>query len=183
MASTSKNTIIADRYSQALVETAKEGKLTFGKISEDLTKISTILEQSKDLGEFLNNPLRSIEDKKEIIGRVFSEEIDTLMVNFLKILVDKNRFSLFNDILNAYRETLDDINNISKVRVTSAVEMTKEAQDKLKSKLEEKLKKKVVFDMDINPDIIAGLVIKIGDNVVDMSLKHKLEDLSKNIIK
>ncbi len=98
------------------------------------------------------------------------------MVNFLKILVDKNRFSLFNDILSAYRETLDDINNISKVRVTSAVEMTKEAQDKLKSKLEEKLKKKVVFDMDINPDIIAGLVIKIGDNVVDMSLKHKLED-------
>ncbi len=66
MASTSKNTIIADRYSQALVETAKEGKLTFGKISEDLTKISTILEQSKDLGEFLNNPLRSIEDKKKL---------------------------------------------------------------------------------------------------------------------
>ena len=61
--------------------------------------------------------------------------------------------------------------------------MSNEAQSKLKNKLEEKLKKNVVLDLVINPEIIAGLVIKMGDNVVDMSLKHKLEDLSKNIIR
>ncbi|MDD3436514.1 MAG: ATP synthase F1 subunit delta [Candidatus Gastranaerophilales bacterium] len=178
-----KNELIADRYAQALVDIAKEGKLTYEKISDNLSLIEDILTQSKDLKEFLVNPLISIEDKKEIIEKVFSKEINVLIINFLKVLVDKNRFGAFEEVVNSYKKALDDINNITRVTVISAVEMTEEAKKKLKIKLEERLKKNVIPDFSINPDIIAGLVIKIGDNVVDMSLKHKLEDLSKNIIR
>jgi len=106
-----------------------------------------------------------------------------LIINFLKVLVDKNRFFVFSDILDSFNVALDDINNISRIRVTSAVEMTDESRNKLKNKLEEKLKKNVILDLNINSNIIAGLVIEMGDNVIDMSLKHKLEDLSKNIIR
>lgn len=176
-----KDILIAQRYAEALVELAKEGKLTFGKISDDLNLVKEILSQSKDLDEALSNPIVSIENKKEIIDKVFSSEINALIVNFLKVLVDKNRFSVFAEVLNAYNKLLDDINNVSRIRVTSAVVMPKDSQVKLKNKLEEKLKKNVVLDLDVNPNIIAGLVIKMGDNVIDMSLKHKLEDLSKNI--
>lgn len=175
------NTLIAQRYSNALVEIAKEGKLTYSKISSDLNTIKDILDQSKDLNEFLTNPIISIEDKKEIIDKVFSKEIDILLVNFLKLLIDKNRFNTFDEIINVYNQSLDDINNISRIQVTSAVAMTEELKKKLKEKLETKLKKNVVLDLSINPQIIAGLVIKMGDDVIDMSLKHKLEDLSKNI--
>lgn len=178
-----KNTIIADRYAEALVKTAREGKLTFEKINDDLKLVETTLNQSKDLQEFLTTPLVSIDDKKEVLDKVFSNDIDTLIVNFLKVLIDKNRFELFDDVLESFNKSMDSINNISRVKVTSAVEMTEDAKKKLKTKLEEKLKKNVVFDLEINSDIIAGLVIKIGDNIVDMSLKHKLEDLSKNILK
>lgn len=178
-----KNTIIADRYADALVKTARDGKLTFEKISDDLNLVKNTLNQSKDLQAFLTNPLVSIDDKKEIIDRVFSNEIDNLNINFLKVLIDKNRFALFDDVLESYNKSLDSINNISRVKVTSAVEMTQEAKKKLKIKLEEKLKKNVIFDLDINADIIAGLVIRIGDNIIDMSLKHKLEDLSRSIMK
>lgn len=178
-----KNTIIADRYADALVSTAKDGKLTFEKISDNLNSVESTLNQSKDLQEFLTMPLVSIEDKKEIIDKVFSHEIDTLIVNFLKVLIDKNRFALFDDILESYNKSLDNINNISRVQVTSAVEMTEEAKKKLKIKLEEKLGLNVLLDLEINQEIIAGLVVKIGDNVIDMSLKHKLEDLSKSITK
>lgn len=178
-----KNTLIAERYSDALVKIAKDGKLTYEKISDNLNLIKEILTQSKDLKEFLINPLISLEDKKEIIDKVFSSEIDILIINFLKVLVDKNRFNTFDEILDSYNKSLDNINNISRVKVTSAVAMTEEAKKKLKNKLEEKTKKNVILDLDINSDIIAGLVIKIGDNVVDMSLKHKLEDLSKNILR
>lgn len=176
-----KNTLIADRYSDALVEIAKDGKLTYGKISADLNLIMDILKQSKDLNEFLINPLISVEDKKEIIEKVFSSEIDVLIVNFLKVLVDKNRFFVFDEILDAYNKSLDDVNNLSRVQVTSAVKMSEESINKLKEKLEARLKKNVVLDLNISPEIIAGLVIKMGDNVIDMSLKHKLEDLSKSI--
>lgn len=178
-----KNTIIADRYAEALVDIAKDGKLTFEKISSDLNLIKEILIQSKDLNEFLINPTVSIENKKEIIDKVFSNEIDALIINFIKILIDKDRFSAFNEVLESYNKSLDNINNICRVNVTSAVKMSEESKARLKQKLEEKVRKNVVLDLDINSDIIAGLVIKIGDNVIDMSLKHKLEDLSKSIMK
>lgn len=178
-----KNILIADRYSDALVELAKDGKLTYGKISDDLELIRSTLELSKDLNEFLTNPVMSVENKKEIIDKVFTDEVDILIINFLKVLIDKNRFSVFAEVLEAYNKSLDDINNISRIQVTSAVKMSDESKNKLKTKLETKLKKNVILDLDINSNIIAGLVIKIGDNVIDMSLKHKLEDLSKNIIR
>lgn len=178
-----KNTIIADRYADALVKIARDGKLTFEKISDDLNLVKSILNQSKDLQEFLTTPMVSIDDKKEIIDKVFSDEINSLIINFLKVLIDKNRFELFDDALESYNKSLDSINNISRIQVTSAVEMTEDAKKKLKIKLEEKLKKNVIFDLNIDTNIIAGLVIKIGDNIIDMSLKHKLEDLSKNITK
>lgn len=176
-----KNILIAERYANALVEIAKEGKLTFSKIGEDLNTIKEILNQSKDLNDVLINPLVSIEQKKEVIDKVFSKEIDAITVNFIKVLVDKDRFDAFNEVLDAYNIALDNINNISRINVTSAVEMSDEAKAKLKNKLETKLKKNVIMDLNINADIIAGLVIRIGDNIIDMSLKHKFEDLSKSI--
>ena len=178
-----KNTLIAQRYSDALVEIAQEGKLTYEKISTDLNLIKEILTQSKDLEEFLTNPIISTENKKEVIEKVFAKEIDSLIMNFLKILVDKNRFDSFNEILEAFNKSLDNKNNIIRVQVTSAVEISNELKKRLKIKLEEKLKKNVVLELDVNINIIAGLLIKIGDNVIDMSLRHKLEDLSKTIIR
>jgi F-type H+-transporting ATPase subunit delta len=176
-----KNILIAQRYSDALVSIAKEGKLTYEKISDDLNLINNILTQSKDLKEFLTNPLVSVDDKKEITAKVFSNEIDILVLNFLKVLIDKKRFDTFDEILISFKKALDDKNNISRINVTSAVAMSEESKKKLKIKLEEKLKKNVVLDISLDSNIIAGLVIKIGDNIIDMSLKHKLEDLSKNI--
>lgn len=176
-----KNIVIADRYADALVKIAQDGKLTFEKIHTDLNTVKEILTQSKDLSEFLANPIMSAESKKEVIDKVFSNETDALIVNFLKVLVDKNRFEAFDEVLDSYNKYLDEINNISRIEVTSAVKMSEDSENRLKIKLEEKLKKNVVLDLNINPDIIAGLIIKIGDNVVDMSMKHKLQDLSKSI--
>lgn len=177
-----KNILIAQRYSDALVAMASEGKLTFGKIGADLNLISETLSQSSDLADFLVNPLVSVENKKEILSKVFSEEIDALTLTFLKILVDKGRFGIFPEVLEAYNKALDDIENIQRVSVTSAVEMSDESKSKLKEKLESKLNKSVTFSWDVNPEIIAGLIVSMGDNVIDMSLRHKLENLSKSII-
>lgn len=176
-----KNTLIAQRYADALVRIARDGKLTFEKISKNLNLIKEILEQSKDLQAVLVNPVVSADDKKEIINKVFKNEIDVLIINFLKLLTDKNKFDIFEDVLEAYKKAIDSVNNIKKVSVTSAVTMPEDAKSRLKQKLEEKLKANVVLDLNINKDIIAGLVIKIDDNIIDMSLKHKLEDLSKSI--
>lgn len=176
-----KNSIVADRYSNALVRLVQEGRISYEKISEDLVNIKETLSKSKDLAEFLENPIISADDKKEIINRIFSSEVDALILNFLKVLIDKNRFITFYEIYESYSKTVDSIKNISRVNVVSAVQIPDDAKARLKEKLEYKLKKSVILDLDIDSNIIAGLIIKIGDDVIDMSLKHKLEDLSKNI--
>lgn len=176
-----KQHLIANRYANALVELVKSELLSYEKVSADLNIIEQILDQSTDLNEVLKNPIISIEDKKEIITKVFSNEVDVLIVNFLKVLVDKDRFGAFAQIVVAYHEILDQINNLVRVKVTSAVDLKEDAKSRLKEKLENKLQKEVTFDWKINSEIIAGLVIQMGDNVIDTSLKYKLEDLSKSI--
>ena len=178
-----KHHLISKRYSDALVQLAESNKLGYEKISLDLNVIENTLAQSLDLNEFLNNPLISVEDKKDVIIKVFSNEVDELIVNFLKVLVDKDRFSAFKEITITFKETLDKVNKIKRVKVTSAVNLAEDTKNRLKAKLEEKMQKAVVLDWEINPNIIAGLVIQMGDNIIDTSLKQKLEDLSKNITK
>jgi len=178
-----KHHIISKRYSDALVELTKSTDLSYDKIYSELMIVENTLSQSPDLNDFFNNPLISVEDKKDIIDKIFTNEIDSLMVNFLKVLVDKDRFSAFEEITRTFKDAVDKVNNISRVKVTSAVNLSEEAKNRLKNKLEEKMKKIVTLDWEINPEIIAGLVIQMGDNVIDSSLKNKLEDLSKTITK
>lgn len=181
MTSTNKNSLIANRYAESLIELVKGGKLSYEKVAQSLEIIENVLNNSADLDAFLTNPIVSIEDKKEVIDKIFASEVDILMSNFLKVLIDKERFSEFREIVVSYKNILDRINNISRVTVTSAIDLSEEAKNRLKTKLESKLQKTVTLDWEINPEIIAGLVIKMGDNVIDTSLKNKLEDLSKSI--
>jgi len=178
-----KHNIISKRYSDALVELIKSTDLSYDKIYSELIAIANTLSQSPDLNDFFMNPLISVEDKKDIIDEIFTNEINSLIVNFLKVLVDKDRFSAFEEITSTFKETVDKVNNISRVKVTSAVNLSEDSKNRLKNKLEEKMKKIVTLDWEINPEIIAGLVIQMGDNVIDTSLKNKLEDLSKTITK
>ena len=183
MTTQNKYNTISKRYSDALIEIINDGKLTYEKASTDLNLIESTLTQSADLDEFLNNPLVSIDDKKDLVVKIFAEDVDTFVLNFLKVLIDKDRFSAFKEIIATYKEALDKKNNLSRVNITSAIALSEDAKNRLKSKLESKLQKTVALDWEINPEIIAGLVIKMGDNVIDTSLRHKLEDLSKNIVK
>jgi F-type H+-transporting ATPase subunit delta len=178
-----KYNLIGERYAEALVDMVQDGRLSYEKVLQDVNTIGEIFSMSKDLEEFLKNPVASKEDKKEVVQKVFSEDIDTLMVNFLKVLVDQDRIQAFPEIVDKYKSSLDNINNVKRVSVTSAVTVSDEARSRLKSKLEEKMQKAVTIDWLLDSSIIAGLVIKMGDDVIDTSLRHKLEDLGKVITK
>lgn len=178
-----KTELIAQQYSQALIDLVQEGKLSYEQISSDLGKIKEVLDTSKDLDEFLLNPIISIEDKKEVIIKVFNEDINPLISNFLKVLIDKNRFDTFRQIITEYNIELDKINNISRVQVVSAVAMNDDSKGRLTETLSRKLGKQVILETEIDENIIAGLLVKIGDNIIDMSLRHKLEELGKAIAK
>lgn len=178
-----KNILIAQRYAESLIEFGRDGKLSYMSISTDLANVLTIISHSKDLFEALTNPLVTVADKKAIVDKVFEQDVDVLVKNFLKLLVEKNRFNLICDIVKVYNSLLDDINEVARVEVVSAVELNDMEKNSIQDKLAEKLNKQISIKYKIDESIIAGLIFKMGDDIIDMSVAHKLEDYKKAIIK
>ena len=175
--------VVSKRYAQALIQLQNAGVITSDEILNDLKLIADTLKTSPDLNEVLSNPVVGKDDKKDIIESVFLDKISKTIKNFIKVLIDKDRFSAYKYIVYAYEKELDLIKGLERVEVISAVEMKQEAKERLQRKLEEKLKKSVIINFEQDAEIIAGLVIKIGDSVIDNSLRHKIDNLSKEMIK
>jgi len=178
-----KSSLAAKRYSKALIELSKNGSMDNKAIFNQLLFIQEVLASSNDLKNVLNMPQISINTKKEILNKIFEPHIDKTMLNFLNVLLEQNRFNEFDEIINSFNEELDSIENLNRVKIVSAVELTGEQKDKLKNKLQEKLSCNVEATWEIDPQIIAGLIINYDGNVVDMSLRNKLKDLNKNIVR
>lgn len=172
----------AKNYADSLIQVCKDGAITFETVSKDLNTVKEIISESDELVKVMENPAIANNTKNEIIDSVFPNQISDKIINFLKILIDKKRFNELTQIIQAYNNEVDIINNIKRVEVYSAVEVSEDRKQRLIDKLQNKLKKNVIVNWNINNDIIGGLVIKIDDDIIDNSLKNKLENLSKNII-
>lgn len=145
----------------------------------DLNTVLDVIKSSKEFELTMLNPSISLQTKYEIIDEIFKKELDEKVLNFIKILVEKNRFNEFNQIIQAYSDELDNMNNIKRVDVVSAVELSDEQKQKTIEKLQIRLNKEVKVNWALDTNIIGGLVIKIDDDIIDTSLKNKLDKLSK----
>ena len=172
----------AKNYSKALVEMVRDNVISFEDLSKDLATVSEILETSQDLRLTLENPTVSEEVKSQIVEEVFKNEVHPQVVSFLKVLIDKNRFSEFSQIKADYEIKLDDVNKIQAVEITSAVELSEEYRERILQKLGEKLQKNIRPNWKVDENIIAGLIYRINDNVIDTSIKSKFDKLNKNLM-
>lgn len=172
----------AKNYAKALVEMVRDNVISFEDLSKDLATVSEILETSQDLRLTLENPTVSEEVKSQIVEEVFKNEVHPQVVSFLKVLIDKNRFSEFSQIKADYEIKLDDVNKIQAVEITSAVELSEEYRERILQKLGEKLQKNIRPNWKVDENIIAGLIYRINDNVIDTSIKSKLDKLNKNLM-
>lgn len=169
----------AKTYADALIETNQSND----DILKDLETVSKIIESSNDLKTVLNTPAVPVEPKIEIIDDIFKLQVNQNILNFLKILAEKKRFNEFEEILQAFKNKFDEIQGIKRITVISAIELSDEYKMRITDKLKEKLQKNIYADWQVDSEIIGGLIIRIDDNVINTSIKNKLENLSKNIIK
>ncbi len=145
----------------------------------DLNTVMEVINSSKEFELTMLNPSISLQTKYEIIDEIFKKELNEKVLNFIKILVEKNRFNEFEQIIQAYSNELDEMNNIKRVEIVSAVELSDEQKQKTIEKLHIRLNKEVKVNWALDTNIIGGLVIKIDDDIIDTSLKNKLDKLSK----
>ena len=171
---------LAKRYSDALSEVAAS-KNEVDEVYSDLVNVSDSLNQVKELKDFLSHPVIPIIEKKDTVIAVFENKISIDTLNLLYILLEKNKINLIDAILSCYEESVNEAKNIIKINVVSAVEIDEDLKLKLKERLESKLQKSVNLEYEINPDIIAGLVLKIKDKTIDGSMAAKLEGFKKAV--
>ncbi|MFI3300523.1 MAG: ATP synthase F1 subunit delta [Candidatus Gastranaerophilales bacterium] len=176
-----KISMVAKNYASSLVEVANSVGISYEKIYENLLIVKEIIDSSLDLQKVLKNPSINLQVKYEIIEEVFKNEINQSIVNFFKILIEKNRFDEFDKIVSAYRMELDKINGIQRVDVTSAIELSEEKKRLVVEKLQNKLSKNIIANWNIDESIIAGLVVEIDDNIIDTSLRNKIEKMKSNL--
>ena len=176
--------LIAKRWALALMELAQEDEnISKEDILDDLREISETFNSSEELSNVINNPSISTEEKQIILCKLFQNSIMPIVYNFLFVLNLRKRITIIPEIAIEFEKELERIKNITKVSITSAIELNDEKKDEIKTKIAEKLNKEVIIEWGIDTDIIAGLIFNIDEFVIDNSIRHKLDDLSREIIK
>lgn len=176
--------LVAKRWALALMELAQEDEnVSKEDILDDLREISDTIVSSEELSNVINNPSISTEEKQVVLCKLFQNSIMPIVYNFIFALNLRKRVTIISEIAVEFEKELEKIKNIAHVNVTSAIELADERKEEIKSKIAEKLKKDVIVDWGVDSDIIAGLIFNIDELIIDNSIRHKLEDLSKEIIK
>jgi len=176
-----KQTILARRYAKALFAVGKEND-AYEAYNEILQGVAGLYISTPEVADALTNPLYPIDVREKVMaGLIESIGVDKVSANFLNLLVEKKRAEILPEIAEEFQMMVDDEKNISHGSVTSAVELSDELQAKVQAALEKLTGKKVELSTSVDPSLIGGIVAKVGDLVLDGSIKTQLAGLKDSI--
>lgn len=171
------NTQVLQPYASALMSLAKSNNLS-EQFGNDIRSLLSMLEISEELRQFLANPLIKPDAKKAVIKQITGEEINPLMRSFLSLLVDKGRILFLEGIGKQYLTQLRELNQTVLAEVTSAVPLSEAQQQTVSEKVQAMTgARQVEIETKIDADLIGGVVIKVGSQVIDASLRGQLRRL------
>ncbi len=173
---------LAMKYSKAIFEYGKENdKLTV--LKKDLKEVNKIVEESKEFNNLLFSVRILPEDKKNIIDSIFKDKISDYIRNFLKLLIDKRREVFLAQIIKEYNNKVDREMKTINVQVISAIKLSKQSEKELKDKLSSIYDSEIKLELKKDPSILGGMILKIGDQLIDGSIKNHLDGLTEKIEK
>ena len=176
-----KQTILARRYAKALFAVGKEND-AYEAYNEILQGVAGLYISTPEVADALTNPLYPIDVREKVMaGLIDSIGVDKVSANFLNLLVEKKRAEILPEIAEEFQAMVDEEKNISHGTVTSAVELSDELQAKIQAALEKLTGKKVELSTSVDPSLIGGIVAKVGDLVLDGSIKTQLAGLKDSI--
>lgn len=168
--------LISQTYAGALFDLGIENgtEETYGL---ELSALSGTFRENPDLMRILKSPISSKEEKKNLLSSIFGGKISLHAMNFLKILVDKERIGYFEAIEKTYRELLNERKNIEEVTAVTAVAMTKEMKQALSEKLKMQTGKNIVLRNMVDEKVLGGVLLKIKNEQIDATVRTRLESL------
>lgn len=175
--------LVSKTYGQALFELALE-KNALEQILEEEAFVKEVFAENEELVTMLNHPKISKDEKIQVVENIFKDKISDTMVGFLVIVVTKERYDELEHIFQYFEEKVREYKNIGVVSVTTAVELSDDQKEQLRKRLLEITSfKQLEFNYTINPDIIGGMVLRIGDRVVDSSIRTQIDQMAKGLSK
>lgn len=174
--------LVSKTYGEALFDLAvEEGQLDV--VEEEVRLLLATCDENEDFIKLLNHPKITREEKVKVVETVFKDRLSQTMTGFLVLVVEKGRNDELESILKYFLERVREYKNIGVAKVTSAVPLSEEQKKSVEQRLLETTKY-VSFEMDyaVDESLIGGLVIRIGDRVVDSSIRTRIDRMAKTLM-
>lgn len=178
---TNVSNVTARVYAQALLEIGLEKDNT-GAIMADLEAVYEVMLGSKDVRNYYESPKISKQEKAALIDKMFKDRVEPQVLSLLHLLARKNRGPILDNIVLQLRELRDKAQDIVHADVQSAQVLTDELRGLLSERIAAATGKKVVLDETVTPGLLGGLVVRVGDKLIDGSLRHQLQLLRKRAL-
>ena len=170
---------LAEVYARSLFEVARETD-DLDDVREQLGQVADAISENRDLQTFFFSPYFSTEEKKQGLGRALTG-VDPTVENFLGLLIEKHRMPALFRIRQRFEALWQEENKVLPVQITSAVELDGSTVRSIGDRIGEKTGRKVELSSAVDPDILGGIVLQVGNNVLDASIRNRLENLRKQV--
>jgi F-type H+-transporting ATPase subunit delta len=170
---------IAKVYARALFEVAKEHDV-LDRVHEELGEFADALDSDRNLQVFLFSPYFSSEEKKQGVTRIVADA-DERVVNFLELLAERHRMPVLFRIRRTFDELWAEENRLLPVTVTSAVELDERLVSEIGERIEEQTGRRVELSSNVDPEVLGGLMVRVGNMVLDATVRNRLEQLRKQV--
>ena len=172
---------IAQVYARALFEVAQEqGKLDV--VREELGQITEALEENAELRLFFYSPYFSTDEKRDGLRRTVTDA-DPVTMNVLDILVENHRLPVLPRLRREYERRWREANNLLPVTVTSAVTLDDAVVERIGDEIGRQTGRTVELTREVDPSIVGGFVVRVGNAILDASIKNRLDNLRKQIVR
>lgn len=175
------DTGILGRYAKALIG-ASEERGVLDSVQKDLQVLQDLIRDSEDFREFLNDPLIRPERKQDVFQISFSEKFQHLTMGFLSLLCEKRREQVLEDIIQSFKDFLDDRQGIARVQVRSAIALAPLQRDHLIERLSAFSGKQVRLEVEIDQSLKTGFIARLGDYLIDGTLESQLHLLRRQML-
>jgi F-type H+-transporting ATPase subunit delta len=172
---------IAAVYARSLFEAALEQD-RLDVVREQLGEFADALDGDRTLQVFFFSPYFSTEEKKDGLHRAV-EGAEPIFLNFLELLVENHRMPAIFRVRRAYDELWEDHNRLLPVEVTAAVELDEATVRQIGDRIAEQTGRTVQLSSKVEPDILGGIVVRVGNQVLDASIRNRLENLRKQVVR
>ena len=172
--------VVSRRYARALIDALPTDRAGSGLIQ--LRQLSEILSSEPDARKLLMNPGVPPENRERLIARLgIAMELEKPVQKLFSLLVERRRLEVLDEVADACEQLLDERVGIVRVQVTSTGSFSEAEQRELRRRLEESTGKQIVMEVDQDPSIIGGLVVRIGGTVMDASLRQQLAGFEQQL--